>query len=317
MIKALFQAARREFLDVTLRSGSDLVVRIVERPALWMKADELAALQEQLQTVARQVLPSGALTYGVFAAGGAGLRETVVTLVCTGNGTPVAFNALAVMQVDIAPEPVEVLHLGLVMVDPEFQQKNLSWVLYGLTCFLVFVRRQMRPIWVSNVTQVPAVVGMVDGMFSDVWPAPKLGPRKLAHLMIARAIMSQHRGVFGVGEKAGFDEQTFVISNAYGGGSEALQKAWGDAPKHRDAVYNAFCEDALDYQRGDDLLQLGRMDMAAMRLYLRRSVPRSALLGLLMAGVLVGLQRVVLPLVHWADAGRAWRGLRPWNGGKG
>lgn len=313
MIKALFQAARRDYLDVTLRSGPALVVRIVERPGLWMEPAALAALQDQLRHVAGQVLPSGDLTYGVFADGGARLRETVVTLVYTADGTPVAFNALAVMQVDVTPEPVEVLHLGLVMVDPAFQQKNLSWVLYGLTCFLIFMRRQMRPIWISNVTQVPAVVGMVDGMFSDVWPAPKAGPRKLSHLMIARAIMARHRGVFGVGDNAGFDDQTFVISQAYGGGSEALQKTWEAAPKHRDDAYNAFCAGALDYARGDDLLQLGQMDMTAMRAYLRRSVPRSALLGLLVAGGLVTLRRVVLPVIYWADASKPWRGLRVWK----
>lgn len=316
MIKALFQAVRRDHLDVTLRSGPDLSVRIVERPALWMTPDALAVLQGQLRTVAAQVLPQGDLTYGVFAQNGKRLRDTIITHVSTADGVPIAFNALAVMHVDIAPEPVEVLHLGLVMVDPAFQQKNLSWVLYGLTCFLIFMRRQMRPIWVSNVTQVPAVVGMVDAMFTGVWPAPQAGPRKLDHLMIARAIMTDHRAVFGVGDEAGFDDQSFVISNAYGGGSEALQKTWEAAPKYRDEAYNVFCADALDYDRGDDVLQLGQMDMTAMRTYLRRSVPRSAVLGLIVAGVLVALRRVILPVIYWADAGKSWRGLRPWTGAK-
>ena len=75
----------------------------------------------------------------------------------TTDGTPVAFNALGVMEVDVAPRSVEVLHLGLAMVGPEYQQQNLSWVLYRLTCFLIFLCRQMRPIWVSNVTQLPSV----------------------------------------------------------------------------------------------------------------------------------------------------------------
>ena len=315
MIRALFQAVRRAYLDVTLRSGPDLRVRIVERPGLWMDAADLVALQGQLRTVASKTLPVGDLNYGVFAEGGTRLNQTIITLVTTTDGTPVAFNALAVMEVDAAPRSVEVLHLGLVMVDPAYQQQNLSWVLYGLTCFLIFLRRQMRPIWVSNVTQVPAVVGMVDGMFSDVWPSPKVGPRKLAHLMIARAIMADHRSVFGVGDEAKFDEARFVISNAYGGGSDALQKAWEAAPKHRDSAYNAFCANGLDYVRGDDFLQIGQMDMAAMRNYLRRSVPRSALLSLAVAGALVGLRRIVLPVLYWGDASKSWRDLRPWQGG--
>lgn len=303
-----------EYLDVTMTSGPDFVVRILERPALWMSPEDLAALQAQLRDVAAKTLPAGSLTYGIFATGGTRLAETIITLVATPDGTPIAFNALAPMTVEIAPAPIEVLHLGLVMVDPAQRQRNLSWVLYGLTCFLIYLRRQFRPIWVSNVTQVPAVVGMVDGMFSDVWPSPHAGARKLSHMMLARAIMADHRDVFGVGGDAGFDEQSFVISTAYGGGSEALMKTWDDAPKHRDEAYNAFCASKLDYDRGDDILQLGQMNLPAMRNYLSRSVPRSAWLGLLGAGGLIGLRRVILPVLHWADAGKAWRGLRVWKG---
>ena len=135
MIRELFQAVRRAYLDATLRSGPDLRVRIFERPGLWMDAADLVALQGQLRTVASKTLPVGDLTYGVFAEGGTGLNQTIITLVTTTDGTPVAFNELAVMEVDAAPRSVEVLHLGLVMVDPAYQQQNLSWVLYGLTCF--------------------------------------------------------------------------------------------------------------------------------------------------------------------------------------
>lgn len=313
MFTAILKSFGRQYLDTAIRSG-DLRVRIVERPGLWMTPTDLSALQHQLREVAVKTLPAGDLTYGVFAPDGARLRDTVITLVTDKTGTPIAFNALAIMTIDIAPNPQQVLHLGLVMVDPAVQKRNLSWVLYGLTCFLIFSRRQLRPIWISNVTQVPAVVGMVDQMFSDVWPAPTTDPRKLSHLMLARGIMGAQREVFGVGGEAIFNEDTFIISNAYTGGSDALQKTWDAAPKHRNAVYNTFCADALNYTRGDDVLQIGQMDMAAMRRYLARAVPRSDLLSLLLTGGIVALRRVVLPLVHWADAGQHWRDLRPWNG---
>lgn len=315
MITAYLKTLGRQYLDVAIRAGN-LRVRIVERPALWMTPAQLAELQAQLRGVAGKTLPAGDLTYGVFAPDGAGLRDTVITLVTDHTGAPIAFNALAIMLVDIAPQPVQVLHLGLVMVDPDVQKRNLSWVLYGLTCFLIFARRQLRPIWISNVTQVPAVVGMVDQMFSQVWPAPDAGPRRLSHLMLARGIMAHQRAVFGVGADAAFDEDRFVISNAYTGGSEALKKTWQTAPKHRNAAYNTYCADTLDYLRGDDVLQLGQMDIAAMRRYLARAVPRSAVFALLVAGSVVSLRRVVLPVLHWTDAGQSWQDLRPWKAGK-
>ncbi|MEJ6402441.1 hypothetical protein [Yoonia sp. 2307UL14-13] len=310
MIGTVFKALRRKYMDVTLRSGSDYVVRIIERPGLWMSSAEIAALSADLRAVASRTL-TGDLTYGVFSGDKARMEQVIITLVRRGDGTPVAFNALAVMTLETAPEPTEVLHLGLVMVDPDERSKNLSWVLYGLTCFLIFFRRQFRPIWISNVTQVPAVVGMVSEMFSHVWPKPGDERRTLTHLLLARHIMADHRDVFGVGPDAGFAEERFVITDAYTGGSDDLKKTFEEAPKHRDMRYQAFCEEELDYDRGDDVLQLGQMDLAAMRTYLAREVPKSAVLGLLVTGGLVALRRIVLPVTYWADSATQWGTLRP------
>ena len=279
-----------------------------------MLAADLEALSGQLRQVAGRTLEEGALTYGVFSGDPAATRNVIITLVSRPDGTPVAFNALAIMALDTGHETTEVLHLGLVMVDPNERSKNLSWVLYGLTCFLVFFRRQFRPIWVSNVTQVPAVVGMVAEMFSEVWPNPKGGRRSLNHLLLGQEIMRTHRHVFGVGPEAGFDESGFVITDAYTGGSDDLKKTWDAAPKHRDPAYNDFCAETLDYKRGDDVLQLGRMDLAAMRRYLAREVPKGAVLGLLVTGGLVALRRLILPVLHWSDSTQAWSILRPRQG---
>lgn len=313
MIGTIFKAFGRKYMDVTLRSGADYMVRIVERPGLWMDTDTLKELSEKLRTVAARTLDAGGLTYGVFSGEKSRMGSVIITLVSRRDGMPVAFNALAVMELDTVPHPTEVLHLGLVMVDPDERSKNLSWVLYGLTCFLIFFRRQFRPAWISNVTQVPAVVGMVSEMFSDVWPGPDKGRRTLNHLLLAREIMTTQRHVFGVGHEAGFLEDKFVITAAYTGGSDGLKKTWEQAPKHRDDRYNDFCAATLDYTRGDDVLQLGQMDLVAMRRYLAREVPKSAVLGLVLTGALVALRRFVLPAIYWADSRQAWSILRPYK----
>ncbi len=314
MIGAALKSLSQPYLDLSLRSGPDLRVRIVERPGLWMEQAALEALCADLRHVASKTLAAGGLTYGVFSGDATRLRETIVTLVTRTDGTPVAFNALAIMQVDTQPRPTEVLHLGLVMVDPDERSKHLSWVLYGLTCFLIFFRKQFRPLWVSNVTQVPAVVGMVSTMFTDVWPQPQTiadAPRRtLTHQLLARRIMANHRSVFGVGPEAGFDEARFVITNAYTGGSDDLKKTFEVAAKHRDTRFNDFCVAQLDYVRGDDLIQLGRMDLPAIRTYLSREVPKSAVIGLLLTGGMVALRRLILPLIYWSDSRKDWSILR-------
>ena len=64
-------------------------------------------------------------------------------------------------------------------------------------------------------------------------------------------------------------------------------------------------------RRGDDVLQLGRIDLAGARRYLQREVPAGSLPALLAASAVLALQRLVLPVMHWMDDTRAFGTLRP------
>ncbi|UFZ03454.1 hypothetical protein LQG66_30205 [Bradyrhizobium ontarionense] len=305
-------ALGQEAMDLSLRTHADFRTRIVESPGTTLDDAALDALVTDLRAVAGKTLPAGDLTYGIFSGEREALARAIVTLVSDeASGRPIAFNALAVMQVERDGETQQVIHLGLVMVDPDARGKGLSGVLYGLTTLLLFIRDGLRPKWISNVTQVPAVAGMVCETFSDVFPSPlPQARRSFAHLELARGIVRAHRAVFGVGGEAGFDEERFVITNAYTGGSDALKKTFDDAPRHRDEIYNGFCARELDYARGDDLLQLGRIDLAAARRYVLRELPSGSLPALLATSAVLALQRLVLPLVHWFDDRRTFGTLR-------
>jgi hypothetical protein len=308
-LKALSQPT----IDLSLRTHAGMRTRIVEFPGRSLPPAELDALVSQLKAVAAKTLPQENLTYGIFSGQGEPLSRAILTLISEEEtGRPIAFNALSVMDVELDGEPTQVTHLGLVMVDPDVRGQGLSWVLYGLTALVLFARDGLRPKWISSVTQVPAVLGMVCDTFSDVFPSPLPGARQsFAHLQLARSIMRDHRAVFGVGTDAGFDEARFVITNAYTGGSDALKKTFDAAPKHRDETYNDFCARELDYVRGDDVLQLGRIDLAGARRYIMREVPHGSLPALLAASAMLALQRLVLPVVYWMDDTRAFGTLRP------
>jgi hypothetical protein len=312
------QAFKRSHLDLTLAVPPGLTTRIISRPGLVLDDASLAVLVEQLKSVARKVLPDGDLTYGVLGGSRDRLDHAVITLVSdAASGEAIAFNALALMEATLDGEPLQITHLGLVMVDPGQRGQGLSWVLYGLTTLLLFLRNGMRPLWISNVTQVPAVVGMVSETFSDVFPSPLPASRQsFSHLQLARQIMRQHRHVFGVGTDAGFDEARSIITNAYTGGSDDLKKRFEDAAPHRDDRYNAFCRQGLDYDRGDDVLQLGRIDLAGAKSYVLKQVPRASLPQLLGTAAFLIVQRLILPLLHWLDASRRFGPLRPISGAK-
>jgi len=286
VFRTFLKAAAQRYLDISFKVSRVHSVRIVENPGLWMSRDELTELVGDLRKVAATTLPAGDLTYGVFSGDRARLEHSVITLVSQReDGAPVAFNALA----------------------------RMDWVLYGLTCILMLFRNGMRPLWVSNVTQVPAVVGLVGGGFARVFPAPgqvRPSPRSLMHLLLARSILNDHRYVFGVGDEAHFDEDSFIIADAYTGGSDHLKKTFDDAPKHRDEAINSYCAEHLDYDRGDDILQLGQIDLQTALSYIAREVPPRSFAALSLAVGMAVLQRCALPILHWSDGRRDFGVLR-------
>ena len=313
MLGVWFRALTQDYLHVELGVAPNISARIIERPGLWMDAEAVARIVEDLRAVARATVPGETLDYGVLTGSPERLEHAILTVLYdTTTQKPVAFNALSVMDVTLHGRTAEVIHLGLVMVDPALRSHGLSWVLYGLTCLVLFVRQQLRPLWLSNVTQVPAIIGMVSETFSDVFPVP--GPaahRSFEHLVLAREIIRRHRAVFGVGVDAGFDEDRFIITNAYTGGSDNLKKSFDVAPKHRDETYNEFCHQQLDYARGDDVLQLCRLDLAAAQRFVTKDIPRRSLPAVLATLAIVSLNRLLLPIIYWLSADRPWGILRP------
>ena len=302
-------------LDLELPAGDDFVVRIVEKPGRWMPADELAPLVAEARQVVSRAVPGGSLDYGIFTGDPERLANCVLTLVRErATRRPAAFNALALLPVTLRNREEEVLHLGLTIVDPDYRSRGLSWVVYGLTVLLVCAHRQLRPLWISNVTQVPSAFGMVADSFENVFPSPRAGARRsYEHLAIARHLMRYHRHVFGVGPDARFDQQRFVIENSYTGGSDNLKKTWDEAPKHRDDVHNEMCHTQLDYDRGDDFLQIAQFSLGSQQRFLLRSVPPRSLPAVLGKVAFLFVGSLLLPVLHWFSPGRPLGDLRPWK----
>ena len=300
------------YLDVEVSVATNLRARVVERPGLWMSPDERRDIVDDLRTIASCTLKGGSLDYGVLSGN---LDHAILTVLYEGEANrPVAFNALALIALDVRGVQEDVLHMGLVMVDPDFRSKRLSWVLYGLSVMLTFFHRQLRPLWISSVTQVPAVFGMVSESFDDVFPSGSGETRRsYNHLTIARQIMADHRHVFGVADEAGFDAERFVITDSYTGGSDNLKKTFDAAPKHRRDSYNEICGAELDYVRGDDFLQIGQVRLPTARRYLMRSVPRRSLGSILYRALFLFGGSILLPMLHWFSAGTQFLDLRPWK----
>ena len=304
------------YLSRKMSLGGGLKGWVIECPGRHLEETTLEEVLADIRSIGAKTLKDEVLDYGIFAKRTANkaLDNSVLTVIYDKNGQAVGFNCMPMLEIDIHGETETVIHLGLVMVDPTTRSRGVSAMLYGFACILLLVRRQFRPIWVSSVTQVPAVVGLVSELYSKTFPTPhKQTKRSFTHLQIARRIMAHHREAFGVGPEAVFDQEKFIIQNAYTGGSDNLKKMYDDAPKHRNEIYNAMCRDELDYARGDDFLQIGVLDNAALRHYFLRKNPDSLLFGAFMAVMFFTIQSLFLPALYWFDSSKQWGELRPWK----
>jgi len=154
------RAVTQEHLDLTMNPSRDIRARVVDRPGLWMNAEALAALTADVRTIAAATLPSGDLTYGVLGGDRERLSASVITLLYDrASGKPIAFNALAWLPVSLRGRSTNVLHLGLVMVDPTARNRGMSWLLYGFTCFILFLRGGARPISLEDTIAASPVRG--------------------------------------------------------------------------------------------------------------------------------------------------------------
>jgi hypothetical protein len=303
---------KNPYLNLELNSSKGHITKVIEFPGLWMSDDKLQELVNDLRTVVKTVNIEN-LDYGIVKGSKESLDCAVITIIYDKKTKkPFAFNALTVMNCTIRGKATPVVHLGLVVVDPNSRAKGLSWILYGLTTFLLFLKNHFKPVWISNVTQVPAIIGMVSESFGNVYPNPPMSTRRsFDHLVLAKEILEKHRHVFGVGKEAIFDEEVFVIRNAYTGGSDNLKKTWENAPKHRNSVYNDFAKEKLDYDRGDDILQLGQMDVKTYYHYLIHTIPNKSKVIILYKIFFHLFEHSLVPVIQWFSPSKQMGILRP------
>ncbi len=290
-------------------------VRIIERPAYCLDERELSVLREDLKQVVRKSIPKENLDYGIFSEKSNAFESSIITIVYKlSDNTPIAFNSLVWIKLKLRGKDEDLLHLGLVVVDPDVREGGLTWILYGLTTILLFVRKRLKPIWISNVTQVPAVLGKVQSSMDQVYPTPKnLGQPPFIHQWLARQILESNRHVFGVGPDAEFDHVNFIIKNSYTGGSDHLKKSFIESQPHRDETFNNFCKNNLDYNRGDDFIQIGQLNLDMTKKFLLKAVPKKSFVSIIVSLFFISLQSIFSPILLWLDNKQKYGDLRPWK----
>ncbi len=253
-----------------LSMGKHYAFKVWEKPGKWCDDAMLQAIVEDITSIVACDDGLDMPDYGFLGGDVRDLENRIITIAYhKRTNKPVGFTAQLMMPLKLKGKEVDVLHLGLSWVVPEHRSLSLPGFLNIIPMLMVLTKYGFRPIWVSNVSQIPAVLGAVASGLSTTYP-DTFGHQQQQpiHRVLATAIMEQQRHVFGVAKEAGFDLKKQLITEAYTGGSDNLKKSYAECPKHREDQVNAFCRKYLDYDRGDDFLQLGLMDKGMIERFL-------------------------------------------------
>jgi hypothetical protein len=224
------------------------------RPGEWMGDGQLGALADEVTALGRQCLdPLPA--YQVFL----GTRAAFADKVLTTARDPDTNRLLAFCSCVLLPMPVgEVLHLGLTCVDPTLRGARLSNALAArlLTRYVLARKGFLGRVWMTSVACVLQVLGNLSKNFRRVYPAPHQ-PRPFADEVnvIAETFDRRFRHVAYVQPSATFDRDAFVFRGS--GRGTAFQKR-EDAVEfhHRDAAMNDYFRSRLNFDDGDEMLQI-------------------------------------------------------------
>ena len=205
--------------------------------------------------------------YGIYLPRRTPYRNRIITLVHAPDRSPVAFSTVMYYSVAVEGRVYPVFQLGLVVAARRSPRRFVGPAYFYPLAWLLALRG-FRQYWVASASMIPNLVGVFADGFVDVFPHYRVGrpPSPIARA-IARRLVQDHGDEFGAGPDSRLDESTFAVSNCYVGPAAPLRKTWDEVAKHPDPRCNELCRRTLDYQRGDDLLQIGRVNLALLLRY--------------------------------------------------
>ena len=196
------------------------------------------------------------------------LSDKLITLAKDEFGIPQGFCSMVFLDVKGVGR---VLHLGLTCVRPGARGKRLTHFLVkkALTGYL-FRQNPFGKIWISNCAGVLSSLGNVAMHFEHVFPSPFCSDRPGdTHVKIARAIDSQFRQEMYVLPDAVLDENKFVFRGSVK--DTVFHKEKDDlAYHHRKNGLNRFYANMMNFEQGDEVLQIGYFRMVSVVKYILR-----------------------------------------------
>jgi hypothetical protein len=236
----------------------DLLIHTLLFPGRWMSEIQLSEIKSKIAdfTINRiGDLPK----YGIFLSGREVWKNRIITMIYEGkSGLLKGFSAMVYCQVNVGNTIYPVLHLGLVVLDRHHSVQHLLLRIYCLPIIYFSFLKECKSTWISSVSMEPSIIGAVADYFDHTYPhyLVTLKPDK-KKIEIANSFIAVYGNEFGIGPNSIFQEKSFVIEGSCRGPSDVLRVDFNHAARYIEPACNEFCKRTLNYERGDELLQIG------------------------------------------------------------
>lgn len=245
-----------------------LEISTYNRPGQYMNDADLSVLVNAIQDIAFSCfneLPP----YQAMKGTREELSDKLISLARDESGRALGFCSMVFLPV---PGVGDVVHLGLTCVSPLARGRRLTHMLVkkAITGYLL-KQNPFGKIWISNCASVLSSLGNVAMHFENVYPSPflkkKPGPD---HIKIAKAIDAHFRDKMYVLPDAVLDEERFVFRGSVK--DTVFHKQKSDLQYyHRKKYLNRFYTGLMDFNQGDEVLQIGYFRLASvLKYYLRQ-----------------------------------------------
>lgn len=240
------------------RNKTAFRIEFLYRPGLKLSDEALGCLVREIRGVAEtcfEEIPN----YQALEGSREELIDKVITLARRPDGSVAGFCSTVLLPV---PGLGEVLHLGLTCVRPEARGSGLTHLLMKKAVVGYLLRRKpVGRLWITNCAAVLSSLGNVALYFDKVVPSPFAKARPSQdYLRIARAISEIYRKKIYIREEAVLDEEWFVFRGSVK--NTVFQKSPTDTRfHHRNGALNEFYRRLMDFQEGDEVLQVGQVSV--------------------------------------------------------
>jgi hypothetical protein len=256
-----------------MRDPKRHTVSFLYRPGLSWPEERLARLSAELREVASTCFDPMPV-YQCLTGTREELSRNVITVARDVSGQMEAFSSTVLLEVEGVGT---VLHLGLTCVRPTARSQGLTHRLLLRLLFRYLLHRGLlRGTWVTNVSCVLNTLGSVGMFFEDVYPS-SAGPAapSRTHRLIAQAVDTHYREPIYISRESEFDWETFVFRRC--SRTTVFRKRADDTRfHHREPDINAFYSRLLNFEDGDELLQVGRWGVLSLPRYFLRQRQRKA-----------------------------------------